>query len=266
MADIKTLYPQTYYTINPASPLFLKGLIYEVKKRQDVRRILAWVRRFGIRSILDIGCGDVEKLVSLRKNLSGLPVRLLGIDLQFSQVIKDKARAHGIVLLEANIDDYEFPPEFEKVDFILVSQLMEHLVAPDRVLDKLSQILHPQGKMLIETPNSGGLDFVLFHRRHWGGYHIPRHFNIFNPQGLASFVRRFGFKPLEQGFLSSPGFWIMSLRNQLGLNSIQRSGSFWEFLSFHNIWVVTLFVLIDTLSIKLHQPTSNQFLLAEKIL
>lgn len=60
------------------------------------------------------------------------------------------------------------------------------------------------------------------------------------------------------------GFWIISLRNKLGLNSIAPGDSFWEFLRYKNLPVAGCFIAFDTLRIKLGLQTSNQFVWARK--
>src|SRR5262249_24859809 len=68
--EVAALYPDTYYTVNPASPLYLNGFIYERKIRLDIRRINTYANLRQLRSVVDIGCGDGARLFELRKVVS----------------------------------------------------------------------------------------------------------------------------------------------------------------------------------------------------
>ena len=70
-----------------------------------------------------------------------------------------------------------------------------------------------------------------------------------------------GYRVVRQGSLPSPGFWIMSIRNCLGMNSRERGSSLLEFLNFRNLAVVGGFTALDLVLIALGMSTSNQFVL-----
>ena len=145
-----------------------------------------------------------------------------------------------------------------------MSQLIEHLKEPKNTLNKIKSMLSKNGNILIETPSSSGLDYLFFKKAYWGGYHIPRHLHIFSKNSLSFLVRQQNMKIKQQRYLPSPGFWIISLRNYLGLNSISKSKSMFEFLNFSNFIVIGAFVLIDLLMILLGLGTSNQQILITK--
>jgi len=67
-----------------------------------------------------------------------------------------------------------------------------------------------------------------------------------------------------QGCTPSIAFWIISLRNALGLNSLDRGQSAWEFLNLKNLPVVGCFFMLDLLWTKLGGQTSNQFVFAAR--
>lgn len=265
ISDIQKLYSDRYYTVNPQSPLYLKGLIYRTKLRGDLKRVVRLIKVYRCGSILECGCGNIQKLISLRKVFSRERLRLVGIDILLTREAKEAARQHDIELYEGDVsilDDYHHIGQF---DLILMSQILEHLYQPAEALAVIKKHMNAKAKILIETPSPSGLDFILFRRRFWGGYHIPRHFYVFSRSSLGSLLEQIGFRTVKKGFMSSPGFWIISLRNALGLNSIKRSASPWEFISFHNLFVVSIFTFIDFVAKFLFLGTSNQFVVAENV-
>ncbi len=198
----------------------------------------------------------------LSKHLNIPGLKLTGLDIQFNNEIIDKANKKGIRLIKCDVENLSI--EEAKYDLIFMSQLLEHLLSPHNTLKRLYTCLNPDGIIVIETPNWKSLDFLLFKKKYWGGYHFPRHFNIFSPESLCKFVQSCGFRIVKQGFLSSPASWIMSFRNLLKMNSRMRSKSVFEFLNFNSLPVVALFILIDMFTILFKGNTSNQFLAAEK--
>jgi 2-polyprenyl-3-methyl-5-hydroxy-6-metoxy-1,4-benzoquinol methylase len=262
-ASVGALYPSTYYTVNPASPLFLQGAIYRHKMQRDVSRLRGLMADRAVRSIVDIGCGDGERLVRLR-DAFGAGVEAIGIDLQVRPDTRDALAARGVSLHEGNVESDLAALTDAGHDLIIMSQLIEHLRDPRSALRLLRQKLRPTGRLVIETPNRGGLDHLLFRGRFWGGYHKPRHFHIFDREALRRLVLEAELTVHSRGCLPSPGFWIISLRNALGLSSTRRGRSPFEFLNFSNLLVVGAFTALDLAATAVRLPTSNQFVVAER--
>ena len=257
--EIAALYPSTYYTVNPDSPLYLHGFIYERKIRGDIKRIRSYVDVRRLRSIVDIGCGDAARLFELRKTVPP-ETECIGLDLRFQPDVLKRAEAANIRLVEGSETDMDNLRDAAH-DLMIMSQILEHLRDPVATLERLRSKLARNGLLLIETPTRGGLDYRLFRGRYWGGYHLPRHFHLFTHDSLAQTARQAGYRVVRQGSLPSPGFWIMSLRNALGLRSSRRGKSMFEFLNFSNLLVVGGFTALDLACITLGVSTSNQFVL-----
>ena len=263
LSEISLMYDSNYYTINSQSPLFLKGFIYSYKVKSDVNKIVRIAKIHKESSVMDIGCGDCSRLFRLR-DIFGDKIVLTGVDLNFTEEVKRKAISNNINLIKLNIES-DPPKIFDNTfDLIVMSQLIEHLKEPKNTLNKIKSMLSKNGNILIETPSSSGLDYLFFKKAYWGGYHIPRHLHIFSKNSLSFLVRQQNMKIKQQRYLPSPGFWIISLRNYLGLNSISKSKSMFEFLNFSNFIVIGAFVLIDLLMILLGLGTSNQQILITK--
>jgi hypothetical protein len=260
--DVAALYPPSYYTLNASSPLYLHGFIYERKIRTDIKRISTYADLSRLRSIVDIGCGDAARLFELRKVVQP-ETECIGLDLRFQPGVVKRACEAKITLAEGSETNVDNLRE-EGHDLMIMSQILEHLRDPIATLERLRSKLARNGSLLVETPNRGGLDYRLFRGRYWGGYHLPRHFHLFTQDSLAQAAKRAGYRIVRQGSLPSPGFWILSLRNALGLHSSHRSGSVFEFLNFSNLMTVGMFTALDMLCIGLGMSTSNQFILLER--
>lgn len=260
--ELPAIYPPSYYTRNPDSPVRLAGRLYEWKLERDVARIRSLAGARPLRSVVDLGCGDAQRLERLGDAL-GDGVELIGLDLQPDPERVRELAARGIRLERANIESELDALRDGGHDLAVLCQIIEHVRDPAALLAALARKLAPGGRALIETPNLGGLDFRLFRRRAWGAYHVPRHFHLFSRDSLAATAERAGLAVVASGFLPS-GFTIVSLRSALGLTSIERSRRFGEFLNMRNWLSVAAFSGLDVLVATLGLPTSNQYLLAER--
>ncbi len=265
--DIAALYPPWYYTVNPRSPIYMEGPVVEAKMVKDARRLRAQLGNLEVRSLVDIGGGNLTRLVKLKQVFSegaAHPVEAVCLDFQFDEAVQATARQGGITCVTGNVETDLGALRDGGHDLILMRQLIEHLRDPRAALHQVHAKLSPRGVLVIETPNRGGWDYRLFRRRYWGGYHIPRHFHLFTCASLAGLVKETGYELLAQGVTPSIAFWIISFRNALGLNSIERGPSAWEFLNLKSLPVVGAFFVLDLLWAKLGGLTSNQYLLARR--
>lgn len=263
VAEVAGLYPATYYTVNRNSPIYLDGAVVEKKMEQDARRLRESVQGVNVRSIVDIGGGNLTRLVKLQE-VFGQGTEAVCLDFQFDAAVLEQARTAGIRLVQGNVESDLSALRDNGHDLIIMRQLIEHLRDPRAALRGVFAKLAPGGLLIIDTPNRGGLDYALFKRHYWGGYHIPRHFHLFSQPHLVRLLEEAGFEIFRKGFTPSIAFWIISFRNWLGLNSNERSKSWWEFLYLKNLPVSGSFYVLDLLWSKLGFETSNQFVFAQK--
>jgi len=265
--EIPSLYPSTYYTTNPDSPCNIQGLILTLQTRMGVSRTLRFMKGLSVKSIVDVGCGNAARLVKLAE-IFGKKTELIGLDFHHDSSTLTAARKAGVTLVEGDVESDMSALRDNGHDFIFMNQMIEHFRNPRTALQAIRQKLSPGGRLLVETPNLGGFDFYFFRQRYWGHWHFPRHLHLVTQKSLARLATQAGFRVLVQGYLPSPGPWILSLRNLIGLNSIRRSQgsvkSLAEFISFRNLPVVSFFTVLDLITIRLGLPTSTQFLVASK--
>lgn len=207
--DLPRIYPANYHAFQFSEERF--GLIYKVRRRLEARRLLAWCRGLADDArIIDVGCGDGFHLGLLRE--FGKPGWTLeGVD--NSELAVEAAKQSGLTVHQGCVEQLGLPRD--SYDMALLIQTIEHVDDPPRVLSAVQQLLRPGGRVVIITDNTDSLDFKLFKGRHWGGYHFPRHWNLFSPGTLRLLAEKVGLEVESLQTAVSPVNWVYSIRNTM---------------------------------------------------
>jgi len=207
--ELARIYPATYGSFDFSESKF--GFVYKMRRRFEARRLLSWCRDLPDDAcIIDIGCGDGFHLGLLKdygkKNwvLEGVEV-----DKRAASVAAEKGlKIHCDFLENLNLPKDSF-------DLAFLIQTIEHVANPPQLLRQIRSLLKPGGRLVIVTDNTDTLDFKLFKRRHWGGFHFPRHWNLFNKKTMRLLAERAGLKVESLTTAVSPVNWVYSIRNSL---------------------------------------------------
>lgn len=208
-SELAAIYPDSYHAFDFDETAF--GLVHRVRSRLEARRLLRVGGELpaGAR-ILDVGCGDGFHLDLLRRY--GKPGwELLGVDTDRRAV--SAARRRGLEVHDSTIEDA--PVEPGSIDLALCIQTIEHVGDPVSVLSAIAARLRPGGRLYLITDNTGSPDFALTRGRHWGGYHFPRHWNLFDRPSMRLLAERAGLEIEQLGTTASPVNWTYSVRNWL---------------------------------------------------
>ena len=208
--------------------------------------------------IMDVGCGS-PALLNLLKDMSRSKLELYGND--FNNSALDAVKNAGFIPVNGAFESIQWQGNF--FDVIIMNQVIEHLFDLSGTLTKAFNLLKNNGTLFIETPSDDGLDAKIFRFNHWGGYHIPRHLQIFNAQTIKNTLSRHGFTIEAIEYLPSPNFWTSSLRNFLYRKGFPHALT--KRMNYKNIGFMAAFSLIDTITKQFH-PTSNMRVIARKCL
>ncbi len=208
-AALPTIYPKNYYSYNfedKLGPLVMR--FKALTERAKVAAYAPYLRPHA--RVLDIGCGDGHVLEQL-ENAYPEPLHLAGVEFSEHGVAATKALGYQVHV--GPIEDVALPSG--AFDLVIMNQLIEHVRDPKAVLEKIATALAPGGHLFIETPNIDSYDARLFRKRYWGGYHLPRHFHLFDTRSLREVVEQAGLRTVSQKPLICPQFWIISIQNWL---------------------------------------------------
>lgn len=248
------IYPGHYYTVSGAHRSASLSVLGRIKDRvllRRLRQVLPALPNNG--RVLEVGAGDGSLLMALRSVRRDLS--LYALDLRFGPDRASVLRSHGIECIEGLLEDAALPRD---CDLVIMNQLIEHLWDLDRGMRKIATAVKPGGRLSIATPNLEGYDRRWFGRSTWGGYHFPRHLNLFTRASLSTFLERVGFQAVAHVDLAAPLIWLATCQNIAGRGGFRMR---W-LLSESNLPLLAAFTGGDLLVSTLGGRTSNQQLVA----
>lgn len=209
LASLPVIYPDDYHAFMFDEEQF--GIVHKVRSRLEARRLLRAGRGLPADAhVLDVGCGDGFHLDLLRKHgPSGW--FLHGVDTD--ERAAAAAGRRGLDVEVGSVEQSRIAPG--SIDLALCIQTIEHVADPVTVLRSIGNLLKPGGRLYLITDNTGSPDFRLTKGRHWGGYHFPRHWNLFNKASLRKLAEASGMEVITLSTTTSPVNWTYSVRNML---------------------------------------------------
>ncbi len=101
------------------------------------------------RTVLDVGCAQGTLALLLAED--GYKVTAVDIRQDFLDYAKSRWTTGEIEFVQGNAFELQLETKF---DVIFANQILEHVVYPQELIQKLSLLLNPGGKLIMTTPNS----------------------------------------------------------------------------------------------------------------
>lgn len=209
ISTLGVIYPRSYYAYNYASQI--NPVSVWAKQRLDAMKFASILRALPATptSYLDIGCGDGRFLKLLERH--GVPRdRNYGLELD-ENVVKPLAQA-GYKAYCERVESCDKIPA-ASIDLATMFHVIEHVDDPGAVVERVASWLSPGGVFAVETPNLDSWDARLFRRTYWGGYHIPRHWNLFTPATLRRLFETHGLEVVATKYQTGHSFWMYSMHH-----------------------------------------------------
>jgi SAM-dependent methyltransferase len=252
VAALPVIYPANYYAFSETE-----------KPNPLVKVVRGWMaRRKGAiytnlvpeadADVVDIGCGD-GRLLDILKASCPPGWRYHGVD--WSAQAIERVRRKGYDARNGDVSEMDLSDWAGKFDLAVMHQLIEHVRNPRDLLAKVRSILKPGGVLSIETPDINAWDFRLLSKRYWAGYHIPRHFYIFDKANMSELAREVGFEVVSTTSLVNPVFWIHSIQSYCADKRWLRPIA--KFFHHQNVLMLALFTPLEVLQTRFARTSSN---------
>jgi len=149
---------------------------------------------------LDLGCG----IGNITIPLASLGYRMTGIDISPKNINTAKARqitVNNPVFFVGNAEHFSL--DKENLDFVICSEVLEHLNSPHKALNLIKKILRNKGLLIITVPNGyGPYSLIADHLRNKvisriSNIQPSEHVKTFSLSNIRNLIEEAGFEILK---------------------------------------------------------------------
>ncbi|HEY3419533.1 MAG TPA: class I SAM-dependent methyltransferase [Methanomassiliicoccales archaeon] len=123
------------------------------KERSDIvieNIIQGFVKKSSVHQfkMLDVGCGGGQLLENFCRKDN---IEVHGIDISQEALRVSKNKGYCSVECDLEADNMPYPDSF--FDVVVMNDLIEHIINPDRMLREARRVIKPEGSIIVCTPN-----------------------------------------------------------------------------------------------------------------
>jgi methionine biosynthesis protein MetW len=148
--------------------------------------------------VLDIGCGFGESLGYFESR----GCEAFGVEAD--ENVLRVANKFGFKVHVGIFDGKRYKKDF--FDYVTLQQVIEHMANPVAILQQISTVLKPGGKVIISTPNAFGWGAAFFGKR-WINWHVPYHLNYFSTASIRLAAEKAGLSLIESKTITNSA-WL----------------------------------------------------------
>jgi len=172
---------------------------------------------------LDVGCGDgvlLHRLLRTGNRAIGVDVSLDGLQLAKQEI--RRRRPGALELVQASAEHLPF--ESGRFDYVLATELIEHVLDPQRAVEELSRMLRPDGLLVMTTPHgrAGEPPRSPFHYREFEADALQR---LLADRFQAVHLRGLFHERLDRIYLQGTGFVGLDRLIRYGLRLVTLCGA-----------------------------------------
>ncbi|MCB1688319.1 MAG: class I SAM-dependent methyltransferase [Halioglobus sp.] len=187
--ELRQMYPDNYYAYGKEMGGFWQK-IYDMWCRSEAKRLLSLSAKRPLH-LFDVGAGDCRRFKAMAS--AG--------DFKFSGVEMNPEMAQagcdaGFDISPGAFEEFEPSGRTGTIDVLTINHVIEHVTDPYDTVRKAHSLLAEDGIFTGRTPKLACTGHRYF-GRYWGGYHFPRHLQLFSRESLELLLHRCGFREVK---------------------------------------------------------------------
>jgi len=184
--EISKYYESTDYVSHEAGKKNVLNFLYRQARKISLKKKYNIVRNNATgKKLLDIGCGTGEFIFFCKKN--GLNVT--GIE----PGEKPRSFAQTEYKLDVHEEAYLDDLTLQEFDVITLWHVLEHIHLLNERINKIREILNPNGSLIIAVPNCDSWD-AGYYGKFWAAYDLPRHLYHFSQKTMQILAEKHSLK------------------------------------------------------------------------
>lgn len=172
--------------------------------KRKVNLVASFVKKKNA-SLLDIGCGTGYFLNAAKER----GFKVAGIEKD------DRARERAITRFDLDVKEETgfFALEQASFDVVTLWHVLEHLEKLNESIEKMADILTPDGTMVIALPNHQSFD-AKWYKEKWAAYDTPRHLWHFTPHTLERLLAKHNLSVVKKYRMPLDAYYVALLSEQ----------------------------------------------------
>jgi len=139
-------------------------------------------------SILDVGCFTGDFLCCMERE----GARVCGIEMQ-EKAAKIANQRLPAKIINADVLSGDFSLPQDRFDLISIVGVIEHVIDPICLIERVTSWLNKDGLLVIQTPNSSSI-VARTMGKFWPPYTPVEHIHLFSQESLLCLLDKFGFR------------------------------------------------------------------------
>jgi 2-polyprenyl-3-methyl-5-hydroxy-6-metoxy-1,4-benzoquinol methylase len=177
-------------------------LLEPVLRRMRIARVVPYLQRYPMCTLLDVGCGSQARLLREIEPYIG---RGVGID--FKAPVFETAK---LTAISVTLDD-ALPFDDRSYDVVTMLAVLEHLQKPQMILREIARVLRPGGGLILTVPSWSAKPVLEF---------LAYRLGIVNPDEIRDHKRYFDRADLFAAMAEAPPLSMREHRYfQCGFNN-----------------------------------------------
>jgi 2-polyprenyl-3-methyl-5-hydroxy-6-metoxy-1,4-benzoquinol methylase len=215
-----------------------KGLInkvYHIVRQKTLTNKLTLINNISNKgSLLDVGCGT-GSFLEVCKN-DGWLIEATEPDIRAKDIAENKL---GIKIQTDLLQAFEG----KHFDVITLWHVLEHIHALNQTVEKIVNLMNPEGKLVIAVPNIDSYDANYF-GKYWAAYDLPRHLYHFSKKTLQKLMQKHGIKLDAIIPMKYDAYYISLLSTKYKNGSIRYYEALTQGVK-SNVWAKKMMIIIQ---------------------